>query len=55
MQIYPSEQEINEVLNKCSDNIDKSKSKFPGMSYEEGVESAIRWILGDEETNPMDD
>lgn len=30
-------------------------SKWPGMNYEQGVEAALLWVLGDREEKPMDD
>lgn len=50
----PTEEQINNVLNECADNIMDGHSKYPGMTYEQGVESAIQWLLGDSEYNPMD-
>ena len=47
----PTQSEIDDVLNQCADAIDDG-SRWPGMSYEQGVEAAIRWMLGDFE-NPM--
>lgn len=55
MQIKPSEEDVNEVLNQCSEAADSGRSKFPGMSYEQGVEAAIRWMQGDDDTSPMAD
>ena len=50
----PSENEVNDVLNRCADQTDEGGSRWPGMSYEQGVEAAIRWMQGDGE-NPMDE
>lgn len=50
----PSDDDINDVLNECSERADSGKSKFPGMTYEQGVESAIRWMQGDA-SSPMED
>ena len=30
-------------------------TRFPGMSYEEGVDSALRWALGIEDELPIQD
>lgn len=30
-------------------------SKYPGMSYEEGVLAAFDWLLGDTDEKPMED
>ena len=52
MRLSRSEEEINEQLNKASDGMDNG-SKYPGMSFEEGVSEAIRWIIGDLEDAPF--
>lgn len=50
----PQQQEIDQVLNQCAEAADDGRSKFPGMSYEQGVEAAIRWMQGDG-APPLDD
>jgi hypothetical protein len=50
----PTDDEINEVLNLCSAQADEGRSKYPGMTYEQGIEAAIRWMQGDD-SNPMED
>lgn len=30
-------------------------SRWPGMSYEQGVEAGIQWLVGDTDDNPMED
>lgn len=55
MEIIPSQTEIDDVLNQCSESADSGRSKFPGMSYEQGVEAAILWMQGNSDTNPMED
>lgn len=47
----PTKDEINEVLHQAEGD---GASKWPGMTYEQGVAAAIRWIQGDGE-NPMSD
>ena len=50
-----SEDDINSTLDKASDvaNGDDG-SRYPGMSYEDGIRDALTWVLtGDE--NPMED
>ena len=39
---------ICNIIDECNDYIDDGGSKFPGMSYEEGVVAALEWALGDE-------
>ena len=50
----PDTNQIDGVLNQCSEAADSGESKYPGMSYEQGVEAAIRWMQGDG-SNPLDD
>jgi hypothetical protein len=50
----PTESEIDDVLNQCMETADNGGSKFPGMSYEQGVQAALEWMRGDG-TNPLDD
>lgn len=46
---------------EIEDQIDKAMeaqsegSKYPGMTYEEGVDAALRWALGDSDDAPMDE
>lgn len=30
-------------------------TKYPGMSYEQGIKYAIDWIVGNNDENPMED
>ena len=39
-----SQQDINEVLHQCAEQIDNGGSKFPDMTYEEGIEAALYWL-----------
>ena len=50
----PTQDEIDEVLNQCMEQADEGGSRFPGMTYEQGVEAAIRWMQGTDE-NPLSD
>lgn len=49
----PTEDEINEALNTCSDNEVQGVSEYPGMTYDQGVAYAIRWMQG-EGPNPFE-
>ncbi len=50
----PTENEINDVLNECASHEDDGTSKYPGMTYDQGVSTAVRWMLGEEEASPME-
>jgi len=49
-----SEQEILEQIDQASESVNEGTSKFPSMSYEEGVKAALDWVVGDS-PKPMED
>lgn len=51
--LAPTHAEINEVLDQCMEALDAG-SRWPGATFEQGVEAALRWMLG-EGDNPMED
>jgi len=52
--IEVSDTQIDDVLNQCAQSENTGSSKFPGMTYEQGVKYAIKWMIGDE-PNPLDE
>jgi hypothetical protein len=46
------EQEIEDVLNAIPT---EGPSRSPNMTYEQGVDDALRWALGWTDQNPMED
>ena len=46
--MIPSSSEVDEVLNVAAEAEEKGKSAYPGMTYEQGVSAAIRWMRGEE-------
>ena len=50
----PNQTAIDQVLNQCSEIADNGGTKYPGMTYEQGVEAGIRWANGDDSTNPLE-
>ncbi len=54
MPSKPTQTEIDEVLGLCYDQIDSGQSKYFGMTFEEGVVEAIRWLQGDSAEPPID-
>ena len=53
--INRSDQEINDVVNRASGGGVYGRSRWPSMTYEDGVRAAIDWIVGDSDDNPMED
>lgn len=52
-QVTRSSTEIDDVLNRAGEAQDTGRSAWPGMSYEDGVAEALRWVLGLSDDNPM--
>ena len=53
-QIKRTDAEIDRVLNKTAEGIDAG-SAYPGMSFEEGIQSFALWLFGDSDDNPYDE
>ncbi len=53
-QIKRSGKEIEDVLDAAAEG-EESGTKWPGMSYEQGVLAALRWVFGESDDNPMAD
>ena len=47
----PTQDEIDDVLNQC---MEAGSSRWPGMTYEQGVAAALRWMI-DGGQRPMED
>lgn len=47
-------QEIENEMYRANKYVNAGSSQFSGMSYEEGIEAALRWALGEEDTKPIE-
>lgn len=49
------ESELQEMADKASDQLaENGGTKYPGMSYEEGVRAALQWAIEDDsEESPL--
>lgn len=52
--IVRSDAEIDEVLNICLDREESGKSPLWSMTYEQGIEAAIRWLTDKLADNPVE-
>ena len=54
--IRRSEREIDDVLNKCFEIEDEAENRTnrPDLTYEQGVSSALRWVIGWTNFGPLD-
>ena len=50
-----SQEEIAEQLDRAVQAQVDGESRWPGMSYEEGVDAALRWVTGESNDLPMED
>lgn len=50
-----SQEEIDDLMNRLQESIDEGRSRYPGMTYEQGIEAAIRWLEEEHMENPMED
>ena len=48
-----TEREIEDMLNNGLPDGAEGRSKWPGMTYEQGVDAAVRWVLGWTDENPL--
>ncbi len=51
--MFKSQPEIDEQVNKAYEGLENG-SKWPGMSYEQGVQAALDWVTGQIDEAPMD-
>lgn len=52
VEVVRTVEEIEDLMSTVSDAIDEG-GRFEGMTYEEGIQSAIDWMLGNIDTHPM--
>jgi hypothetical protein len=55
MKLARTDSEIDDQLNRAIEAVDSGKTNWPGMSYEQGVDTTIRWITGQSDDVPMED
>lgn len=44
-----TDDEVNDVIDKCSEISNEVGTIYPGMSYEDGVAAALNWVLDEAE------
>ena len=54
LKFLPTQDEINSVIDWSAKSEEEGSSKYPGMTYEQGVRAALEWINGYGE-NPSDE
>ena len=46
--------EIDDQLAKAGESTMEGLARWPGMTYEQGVEAALLWVTGESDEAPMD-
>lgn len=55
-EVKRTEDEINEQVDRSSKSMsENSNGKYPGMTYEQGVEAALLWVTGQCDELPMEE
>jgi len=55
MIIERKQREIDDLISRALEYVHTGKSKFHGMSYEEGIVAALEWVTGESDEDPMAD
>ncbi len=50
-----TEEQIEDAISTAYEIKDEHGSRWPGMSYEDGVIAALEWIKGDREDGPFEE
>ena len=50
----PTEAEMHEQIDAANDAIEQG-GKFLGMTYEDGVKTALEWVMEETTTKPMEE
>lgn len=47
--------EIDELMNQIAELEERGDTRYPGMTYEQGIKAAIEWITGMSGDHPLDE
>jgi hypothetical protein len=47
-----TDDEIDSLRNAVSEQIEKGRTRYHGLTYEQGIEDSIRWLLGETDEHP---
>lgn len=53
-EIIRDESEIDEIINETHIIENEEGSRYPGMSYEQGLRDMYEWLIGDSDDNPLE-
>ena len=55
VEVVVTQEQVNDVMDAVIEQTSINKTKFSGMTYEDGVRAAIDWMTGEDDENPMAD
>lgn len=55
MQIARTDAEVNELVDKCADAENNGTTRYPGMTYEQGIRAALEWVTGSQDGHPLEE
>jgi hypothetical protein len=55
MKLVRTDEAIDDQIGELFAMIDQGKSRYPGMTYEEGAIAMYDWLCGNLEDKPMED
>jgi hypothetical protein len=55
MDIVRTDEQIDEQINAACEQNEEGTTRWPGMTYEQGVDNALRWVTGQSDDVPMED
>ncbi|QGJ89476.1 hypothetical protein PBI_SMARTIES_73 [Microbacterium phage Smarties] len=50
-----SQSDVDDVINDAHEQIDNGGSRWPGMSYEQGLVAGLQWVTGETDDHPYED
>ena len=53
VEVERQSKEIYDLMNWAQEGVDQG-TRYPGMSYEQGILDALMWLDGSSDHNPMD-
>ena len=51
--ISRTDKEIDDLINRCAEQAGKGRSKYPAMTYEQGIRESLEWITDEDTEDPM--
>lgn len=54
-EVKVSEKDIDAVIDQCIQVDATGDTRFPAMTYEQGVKYALEWVLGISDDHPLQD